>query len=76
MHVAADTLHFTYGDEFGSLIKKGASNAKAWVDAILAGAGTKEKPVAPVIIFWGTKDTDVPPVMGKNSFTSDCRDKP
>jgi pimeloyl-ACP methyl ester carboxylesterase len=65
MHVAADTLHFTYGDEFGSLMKKDASNAKAWVDAILAGAGTKEKPVAPVIIFFGTKDTAVPPIMGK-----------
>ena len=65
MHVAADTMHYTYGDEFGSLLKKEVSNAKAWVDALLAGSGTKAKPVAPVIIFWGTKDTAVPPIMGK-----------
>ncbi len=65
MHVAADTFHYTYGDDFGSLMKKDVGNTKAWVDALLAGSGTKETPVAPVIIFWGTKDTAVPPVMGK-----------
>lgn len=65
MHVAADTLHYTFGDEFGSLLKKQATNAKGWADALLVGSGTKARPVAPVIIFWGTKDTAVPPVMGQ-----------
>lgn len=65
MHVAADTMHYSYGDDFGSLMRKDVSNAKAWADALLAGSGTKATPVAPVIIFWGTKDTAVPPVMGK-----------
>jgi pimeloyl-ACP methyl ester carboxylesterase len=65
MHAAADTLRYAYSDNFMSLMKKGATNAKAWTDAILAGAGTAAKPVAPVVIYWGTKDATVPPIMGK-----------
>lgn len=71
MHVAADTLHYTYGDEFGSLMKKDVSNAKAWINAILAGGVPNEKPVAPVIIYWGTKDTAVPQSWA-NSIESVC----
>lgn len=64
VHVASDTLTYTYGDQYGALMKAKVSNAKAWADAIVAGSVPKTKPVAPVIVYWGTDDTVVPPVMG------------
>lgn len=65
VHVAADTLNYAYGDKYPSLLKPKASNAKAWASALIAGSVPDEKPVAPVIIYWGTHDTVVPPVMGE-----------
>lgn len=65
IHVAADTLNYTIGDKFGSLMKTTPTNTKAWADAMLAGSVPNAKPVAPVIVYWGTKDTVVPPVMGE-----------
>ncbi len=64
MHSAAGTLNFTYGDGYLSLMKPKVSNAMEWATALLAGSVPDEKPLAPVIIFWGTHDTVVPPVMG------------
>ncbi len=64
MHAAAGTLNFTYGNGYLSLMKPRVSNAMAWATALLAGSVPNEKPIAPVIIFWGTHDTVVPPVMG------------
>lgn len=65
VHVAADTLNYTYGDKVFSLMKPQPSNAKAWAEALVAGSVPNNKPIAPVIIYWGTHDTVVPPVMGK-----------
>lgn len=65
VHVASDTLTYTYGDQYGALMKSKVDNAKAWADSILAGSVPKAKPVAPVVVYWGTKDTVVPPVMGE-----------
>lgn len=64
MHSAAGTLNFVYGTTYLSLMKPKPSNAMAWATAMLAGSVPEEKPIAPVIIFWGTHDTVVPPVMG------------
>jgi len=64
MHSAAGTVNFTYGSGFSSLMKPKPDNAMAWATAMLAGSVADEKPIAPVIIFWGTHDTVVPPVMG------------
>jgi pimeloyl-ACP methyl ester carboxylesterase len=64
MHAAAGTMNFTYGSGFSSLLKPKPGNAMAWATAMLAGSVADEKPIAPVIIFWGTHDTVVPPVMG------------
>ena len=64
MHAAAGTLSFTYGTGYPSLMKPKVSNAMAWATAMLAGSVPDEKPMAPVIIYWGTHDTLVPPVMG------------
>ncbi|KNC93360.1 lipase [Trabulsiella odontotermitis] len=65
VHVASDTLNYTMDEKFDSLLNPRPANAKAWVDAIVAGSVPDVKPVAPVIIYWGTRDTVVPPVMGK-----------
>ena len=65
VHVASDTINYTYGDKFASLMKPQVSNAKAWAEALVAGSVPDKKPVAPVIIYWGTHDTVVPPVMGQ-----------
>jgi pimeloyl-ACP methyl ester carboxylesterase len=64
MHAAAGTMNFTYGSGYSSLLKPKPGNAMAWATAMLAGSVADEKPIAPVIIFWGTHDTVVPPVMG------------
>jgi pimeloyl-ACP methyl ester carboxylesterase len=63
VHVMADTFNFTYGDNYKSLIKPQASNSLAWINAFVAGSVNPVKPVAPVVIYWGSKDTTVPPVM-------------
>ncbi len=65
MHSASDTVNFVYGSGFSSLMKAKPDNAMAWATAMLAGSVPDEKPIAPVIIFWGTHDTVVPPVMGE-----------
>ncbi len=64
MHAAAGTLNFVYGTSYRSLMKPKPGNALAWATAMLAASVPDEKPIAPVIIFWGTHDTVVAPVMG------------
>lgn len=65
MHAAADTMNFTFGESFKSFALAKPENAVAWVDALVKGSVAPVKPLAPVIIYWGTKDTVVPPVMGE-----------
>lgn len=65
VHAASDTISYSYGDTFTQLLRPQAVNAKDWADTLIASAGPEVKPVAPVIIFWGTKDTVVPPIMHK-----------
>lgn len=64
MHSASDTINFTYSTTFTSLLKPKLGNTMAWATAMLAGSVPDEKPIALVIIFWGTHDTVIPPVMG------------
>ena len=65
MHSGADTLNFAYGSQYNALLKPNRDNAQAWVDALVQGSVAPVPPLAPVIISWGTKDTVLPPVMGK-----------
>ncbi len=73
VHVFSDTLTYTYGSNFKSLMKPAASNALAWATALSKGSVAPVKPVAPVIIYWGTADTVVPPVMGELYRNQMCR---
>lgn len=63
VHVMADSFNYAYGDQYKTLVKPQASNSLAWVNAFVDGSVKPVKPVAPVVIYWGTKDTAVPPVM-------------
>lgn len=65
MHAAADTLNYAYGPEYKSLLNPAPVNAVGWLKALVEGSVAPVKPVAPVVIYWGTKDTVVPPAMGK-----------
>jgi pimeloyl-ACP methyl ester carboxylesterase len=65
VHAAADTLSAAYGNSYKTLLKTTPSNAQAWAKALIEGSVAPVKPVAPVVIYWGTKDTVVPPIMGK-----------
>ena len=63
IHVLADTFNYAYGGSYKSLLKPEPSNSSAWVKAFVDGSVKPVKPVAPVVIYWGTKDTAVPPIM-------------
>ncbi len=65
MHPAADTVSYGYGDQYKSLLKTQRTNELEWVSTILKGSVAPVKPVAPVVIYWGTKDVTNPPIMGK-----------
>lgn len=64
MHAGADTIAFAYGTAYKSLLLPEPANAQAWMRALVDGSVAPVKPVAPVMIYFGTKDTTVPPVMG------------
>lgn len=63
VHVMADAFNYAYGDNYKSLIKPQASNTLAWLKTFVDGSVNPVKPVAPVVIYWGSKDVTVPPVM-------------
>ena len=65
MHPAADTLNYAFGSGYKSFIRPAPANALAWAQALIQGSVAPVTPMAPVVIYWGTKDTVLPPVMGK-----------
>lgn len=73
MHSAADTLNYAYGSEYKGLLNPKPKNSIAWIQALVQGSVAPVKPIAPVVIYWGTKDTVVPPVMGKLYQSQMCK---
>ena len=65
MHPAADTLNYAFGTGYKSFIRPAPVNALAWAQALVQGSVAPVKPMAPVVIYWGTRDTVLPPAMGK-----------
>lgn len=55
-HVLSDSLAYSYGDNYKSLTRSVPINTKAWVDALIAGGIPNSVPVAPVLMYRGTKD--------------------
>lgn len=65
VHTGTDTINFTYGTSYKTLLRPQSKNALAWAQAIVDGTlDHTTKPVAPVLILYGNKDTTLPPVMG------------
>ena len=66
VHVSTDTINFNYGASYKELLRPEPQNTLAWAQAIVAGSvDNNMKPVAPVLILYGDKDTTLPPVMGE-----------
>ncbi len=65
VHAAVDTINYNFGSTYKTLLNAQPKNSLAWAKAIYESGVKKVKPVAPVTIYWGTKDTAVPPFMGK-----------
>ena len=65
MHAASDTFNFLYGTSYASLLKQKPSNTLSWTEAMIKGGVRTVKPMAPVQIYFGSKDTTVPPMMHK-----------
>ncbi len=62
-HVLSDSLTYSYGDNYKSLLKPIPSNAKAWIDALIAGGVPNNAPSVPVLMFRGTKDAVPKPMV-------------
>jgi hypothetical protein len=65
MHAVADTLNFNFGTQYKTLLKDQITNPLEWTKAMVKGSVNPVKPVPPVVIYWGNKDTTNPPIMGK-----------
>ena len=65
MHAVADTLNFNFGAQYKTLLKSQFDQSLEWTKAMVNGSVKPIKPVAPVVIYWGNKDTTNPPIMGK-----------
>ncbi|MBU3582996.1 acetylxylan esterase [Polynucleobacter sp. 15G-AUS-farblos] len=73
MHTASDTFNFNYGSSYASLLKQKPTNTVAWAQAMLKGGVPVVKPMAPVQIYFGSKDTAVPPMMHKLYQEQACK---
>ena len=62
-HVLSDSLTYSYGDSYKSLMKPVPSNAKAWIEAMIAGGIPNKAPAVPVLMYRGTKDAVPKPMV-------------
>jgi pimeloyl-ACP methyl ester carboxylesterase len=65
VHAAADTINFNFGKEAAKLFRSDPQNTLAWIQAFVKGSVPPVKPIAPIVIYWGTKDTTQPPIQGE-----------
>lgn len=65
MHVASGAFNYLVGDNYKSMLRPDLKHPLAWVEANRKGSVPPIKPMAPVIIYFGSKDVTVPPIMGK-----------
>ena len=73
MHPSASTINYAYPSDYKALLNPQTKNSLAWVNALVQGSVAPVKPVAPVLIFWGTKDTTEPPIEGKLYQAQMCK---
>lgn len=71
VHELSASFSYSYGNSYQSMLKPVPSNALAWVKGIKR-LSPGLKPMAPVVIYWGNRDTVVPPVMHQLYFQAAC----
>ena len=62
-HVLSDSLTYSYGDNYKSLLRPVPGNAKAWIDALISGGIPNKNPNVPVLVYRGTKDAVPKPMV-------------
>jgi len=62
-HVLSDSLTYSYGDNYKTLARQTPVNAKAWIDALIAGGIPNVSPGVPVLVYRGTKDAVPKPMV-------------
>jgi pimeloyl-ACP methyl ester carboxylesterase len=62
-HVLSDTLTYSYGDNYKSLVKSVPINTQAWIEVMIAGGIPNNAPTVPVLVFRGTKDAVPKPMV-------------
>lgn len=65
MHAGADTYVFNVGAAYKDMFNPQPTNVQAWLKAIVDGSTPNDKPVAPMLMFWGDKDTVMPPIQSE-----------
>ena len=64
VHAISDTISYTYGKDFGKLMRSDPQNALAWAQAVQdISVDNTVKPAAPVMIYFGDNDTTLPPIQ-------------
>ncbi len=64
IHAAGDTMTMAVGSDFTSILKAQPEKASARVKALITSSVDPVAPVAPVIIYSGTKDVTAPSFLG------------
>ena len=65
MHPGADTYVFNVGSTYKQMFAPQPTNLQAFMKAIVDGSTPSDKPVAPMLVFWGDKDTVMPPIQSE-----------
>ena len=64
IHASSDTLSYTYGSSYKSLMRPDRQSELAWAQSFQkASVANDVKPVAPVMIYFGDNDTTLPPIQ-------------
>jgi len=64
VHPLSDTFNYTFGKDSAKLLRSDPQNTMAWAQAFQnINVPNDVKPAAPVMIYWGDKDTVTPPIQ-------------
>lgn len=64
IHAASDTIGYTFGANYKALMRPDVQNALAWSQSFQSVSVPNDvKPLAPVMIYFGNKDTTLPPIQ-------------
>jgi pimeloyl-ACP methyl ester carboxylesterase len=65
MHAGGDTYAFNVGSSYKDLFNPQPTNVQALLKALVDGSTPNDKPIAPMQVYWGDKDTVMPPIQSE-----------